>query len=30
MTAGITQHITRRAIRLLEGQGYRVILEPVA
>jgi len=25
-----TQHITRRAIRLLEGQDYRVILEPAA
>jgi transposase len=25
-----TQRLTRRAIRLLEGQGYRVILEPAA
>jgi hypothetical protein len=25
-----TQRLTRRAIRLLEGQGYRVTLEPAA
>jgi len=27
---GHTQRLTRRAIRLLEGQGYRVTLEPAA
>jgi hypothetical protein len=25
-----TQRLTRRAIRLLEGQGYRVTLDPAA
>jgi hypothetical protein len=25
-----TQRLTRRAIRLLEGQGYRVTLQPAA
>jgi len=27
---GHSQRLTRRAIRLLEGQGYRVTLEPAA